>query len=50
MRSLQIPDPENRKKADFLIDPGQGLEAARERVHQIIVALRSGKRSEKSDA
>ncbi|MCJ8519822.1 dephospho-CoA kinase [Pseudorhizobium tarimense] len=50
IRSRQIPDQEKRNKADFLIDTGQGLEAARERVHQIIVALRSGMRSEKSDA
>ncbi|MCF6369031.1 dephospho-CoA kinase [Rhizobium halophilum] len=48
--SRQIPDHVKRKKADFLIDTGQGLEAARNRVHQIIAALRAGKRSERTDA
>ncbi|HEV7435781.1 MAG TPA: dephospho-CoA kinase [Pseudorhizobium sp.] len=48
--SRQIPDQVKRKKADFLIDTGQGLEAARNRVHQIIAALRAGKRSERTDA
>ncbi|HEX2148132.1 MAG TPA: dephospho-CoA kinase, partial [Pseudorhizobium sp.] len=48
--SRQVPDHVKRKKADFLIDTGQGLEAARDRVHEIIAALRVGKRSERLDA
>lgn len=46
----QVPDQVKRQKADFLIDTGQGMEAARTRVHEIIAALRAGKRSETSDA
>lgn len=45
--SRQIPDQEKRRRADFLIDTGMGLEAARQRVNEVIAALRSGKRSEK---
>lgn len=46
----QIPDAEKRKKADFLIDTGHGMDAARERVHEIVAALRAGMTSETKDA
>jgi dephospho-CoA kinase len=42
----QMPDEQKRRRADFLIDTGQGLEAARQRVRQIIGLLRAGTRSE----
>lgn len=48
--SRQIPDQEKRRRADFLIDTGRGLEAARHRVDEVIAALRSGKRSETASA
>lgn len=48
--SQQIPDQEKRRRADFLIDTGRGLEAARQRVGEVIAALRSGKRSETASA
>jgi len=32
----QLPDAEKRRRADFLIDTGQGLEAARARVRTIV--------------
>lgn len=46
----QISDAEKRKKADFLIDTGHGVDAARQRVHEIIAALRAGITSETKDA
>jgi dephospho-CoA kinase len=45
--SRQMPDAEKRKRADFLVDTGLGLEAARERVREIIASLKAGKMSEK---
>ncbi|SMF34288.1 dephospho-CoA kinase [Xaviernesmea oryzae] len=48
--SRQMPDAEKRKRADFLIDTGLGLDAARERVREVIASLRAGKTSEKPDA
>lgn len=36
----QTPDAEKRARADFIIDTGNGLEAARERVAEIVTALR----------
>lgn len=39
--SRQMPDAEKRARADFIIDTGQGLDAARERVEEIIQQLRS---------
>ncbi|CAD7024180.1 dephospho-CoA kinase [Pseudorhizobium halotolerans] len=48
--SRQIPDQEKRRRADFLIDTGRGLEAARQRVDEVIAALQSGKRSETASA
>lgn len=32
----QLPDAEKRRRADFLVDTGQGLEAARTRVREIV--------------
>lgn len=48
--SRQMPDAEKRKRADFLVDTGHGMEAARARVEEIIAALRSGTRSGKDHA
>ena len=48
--SRQMPDEEKRKRADFLVDTGQGMEAARARVEEIIASLRSGRMSEKDHA
>lgn len=36
----QTPDAEKRIRADFVVDTGQGLEAARDQVAEIIAALR----------
>ncbi|WP_099867049.1 dephospho-CoA kinase [Pararhizobium haloflavum] len=38
----QMPDAEKRRRADFVVDTGHGLEAARAQVDQIIAKLRSG--------
>lgn len=35
----QIPDAEKRKRADYVIDTGQGLEAARDQVAEIVAKL-----------
>ena len=39
--SRQTPDAEKRRRADFLVDTGQGLDAAREQVRRIIEAVLS---------
>jgi len=39
--SRQMPDAEKRMRADFLVDTGHGIEAARTKVGEIIAALRS---------
>jgi len=44
--SRQMPDAEKRQRADFLVDTGTGIDAARQRVRQIIGSLRSGRMSE----
>jgi dephospho-CoA kinase len=44
----QMPDAEKRERADFIVDTGDGIEAARARVRQIIALLRSGVRSERN--
>jgi dephospho-CoA kinase len=36
----QTPDAEKRARADFVIDTGRGLEAAREQVAQVLEAVR----------
>lgn len=38
--SRQVPDSEKRKRADFLIDTGLGLEAVRARVKTVIAEIR----------
>ncbi len=43
----QLPDSIKRKRADFLVDTGAGLNQAKQRVQQIIALLRSGIRSER---
>jgi len=37
----QVPDAEKRRRADYVVDTGKGLEAAREQVRAIIEDLRS---------
>lgn len=37
----QLPDAEKRKRADYVIDTGRGLDTAREQVRQVIKALRT---------
>lgn len=39
--ALQMPDAEKRKRADFIIDTGHGLEPARQAVRHILRQLRS---------
>lgn len=39
----QVPDAEKRRRADFVIDTGQGLEAARAQVRETIAKLRHRK-------
>lgn len=38
--SRQMPDAEKRRRADFLIDTGRGLEAARKAVEEIVESLK----------
>lgn len=44
--SRQIPDQEKRKQADYVIDTGQGLEAARRQVENIIRMVQQEKPKE----
>jgi dephospho-CoA kinase len=37
----QTPDAEKRARADFVIDTGQGLDAARDQVRDILTRLRA---------
>jgi dephospho-CoA kinase len=37
----QMPDAEKRKRADYVIDTGRGIDAAREQVRSVIAALRA---------
>jgi dephospho-CoA kinase len=37
----QTPDAEKRRRADYVIDTGQGLEAAREQVRSVLAAARA---------
>ncbi|MEN3151016.1 dephospho-CoA kinase [Neorhizobium sp. IRAMC:178] len=46
--SRQMPDAEKRQRADFLVDTGLGLEAARGQVREIIASLKAGKTSGKN--
>ncbi|MEE2953292.1 MAG: dephospho-CoA kinase [Pseudomonadota bacterium] len=38
----QVPDAEKRRRADFLVETGSGIEPARMRVRQIIAELQDG--------
>jgi dephospho-CoA kinase len=40
--SRQVPDAEKRRRADFLIDTGQGMDEARRRVAEIVDELTGG--------
>ncbi|MGX5667292.1 dephospho-CoA kinase [Rhizobium daejeonense] len=42
----QVPDAEKRRRADYVIDTGRGLEAARKQVQDIIETLRRQAKSE----
>ncbi len=44
--SRQVPDDEKRRRADFLVDTGEGMEAARRRVAEIVEELTGGKLGE----
>jgi dephospho-CoA kinase len=37
----QMPDEEKRKRADFIIDTGRGIDDASEQVQAVLVALRT---------
>ena len=39
----QVPDAEKRAQADFVVDTGRGLEAARAQVAEIVAALTAGR-------
>ncbi|MGQ2905320.1 MAG: dephospho-CoA kinase [Neoaquamicrobium sediminum] len=41
--SRQVPDAEKRRRADYIIDTGQGMDAARRRVADIVDELTGGK-------
>jgi dephospho-CoA kinase len=44
--SRQVPDAEKRRRADYVIDTGQGMDAARRRVAEIVDELTGGKPKE----
>ncbi|MGR6432718.1 dephospho-CoA kinase [Rhizobium sp. PAMB 3174] len=41
--SRQMPDAEKRRRADYIVDTGHGMDAAREQVRAIIAELRAKK-------
>ncbi len=47
--SRQMPDAEKRRRADFVIDTGHGIEAARQRVVEVVAEIRA-EWGRKSDA
>jgi len=42
----QVPDADKRRRADFIIDTGQGFDAARKAVEAIIAQLAGDKAAE----
>lgn len=42
IRARQVPDPEKRARADFLVDTSKGMDAARDQVANIIAAINGG--------
>lgn len=48
--SRQMPDAEKRRRADFILDTGHGVEDARNQVLDILAQLRSGNWSKKPNA
>ena len=46
----QVPDAEKRERADFIIDTGSGIDAAREQVNALIAELLAAERDGDSDA
>jgi dephospho-CoA kinase len=34
----QLPDPEKRRRADFVVDTSHGLDPVRDRIQEILVA------------
>ena len=47
--SRQWPDADKRARADFIIDTGHGIEAARHQVREIIASLREGTKRDTND-
>lgn len=47
--SRQVPDAEKRRRADYIIDTGQGMDAARRRVAETVDELTGGKPREAAD-
>lgn len=41
--SRQMPDAEKRRRADFIIDTGHGIDAARRQVADVVAEIRAGK-------
>jgi dephospho-CoA kinase len=41
LRAAQVPDAEKRRRADFVVDTGQGFEVARAQVRDILAAVRN---------
>lgn len=48
--SRQTPDAEKRARADYVIDTGKGLEAARQQVADIVAELKSAETGSETDA
>lgn len=48
--SRQTPDAVKRARADFIIDTGNGMEAARQQVDEIIHNLRGQMNKDNADA
>jgi dephospho-CoA kinase len=50
IRARQTPDAEKRRRADFVIDTGQGMDAARQAVKAIVAQLAGKSRGSKGTA